>query len=241
MAQGRVKPRKSRRKPAKLGYTINIKLPITGRFRKADISVLDKQGEIAATDRVDIGDSRDRTRVANNLVKNLQKGTPEQWEKALQQAHLKAIEERRAVTDQVQQNPPPPLSTGCPEIEVTPEEHIVNNQAIEALCRDTTLFQRSGSLVHILHDQGPKKLKGIIRPANAPRIVIVREASLRERLTAVARFVKRMENSISQVHPPEFCTRAVAARGYWSGIRHLEGVIGSPILSRRHGAAIPRI
>lgn len=35
---------------------------------------------------------------------------------------------------------------------------------------------------------------------------------------------------VNQVHPPAFCISAVAARGYWSGVRHLEGVISSPIL-----------
>lgn len=121
-----------------------------------------------------------------------------------------------------------------PEIEVTPDEHLVNDQAVQALAADQAIFQRTGTLVQILHDHGPKTLKGIQRPANAPRIVLIREASLRERLTKVARFVKRRESEdgdeVVQVHPPAFCTSAVAARGHWPAVRHLEGVISSPIL-----------
>lgn len=121
-----------------------------------------------------------------------------------------------------------------PEIEVTPDEHVVNDQAIEALGSDQVVFQRGGTLVQIHHDHSSRTLKGIKRPANSPRIVIIKEASLRERLTAVARFVKRKETEegeeLNQVHPPAFCISAVAARGYWSGVRHLEGVISSPIL-----------
>ena len=121
-----------------------------------------------------------------------------------------------------------------PKIEVTPDEHIVNDQAVQAFAADQAIFQRGGSLVRILYDHSSKTLKGIQRPANAPRIAIIRKASLRERLTAVGRFVKRKESEegqeIIQVHPPAFCVSAVAARGHWPGVRHLKGVISSPIL-----------
>jgi hypothetical protein len=121
-----------------------------------------------------------------------------------------------------------------PEIEVTPDEHLVNDQAIAALVRDDSIFQRGGVIVQILYDHGKKTLKGITRPAHTPRICPLREASLRERLSRVARFVKYVEKEegveVVQQHPPAFCTSAVAARGHWPSVRHLEGVINSPIL-----------
>jgi hypothetical protein len=122
-----------------------------------------------------------------------------------------------------------------PEIDVTPDEHLVNDQAVAALNRDDSIFQRGGAIVQILHDHGKKTLKGITRPANTPRIAPLREASLRERLSAAARFVKRKENdegeeTVDQVHPPAFCVAAVGARGHWTSLRHLEGVISSPVL-----------
>lgn len=127
------------------------------------------------------------------------------------------------------------------EIDVTPDEHVVNDQAVLALSGDNVLFQRGGAIVQIQNDHSPRTLKGIKRPANAPRIVAIKEASLRERLTTVARFVKRKETDEGEVtihvHPPAFCISAVAARGHWPGMRHLEGVISSPIL-RANGTVL---
>jgi hypothetical protein len=122
-----------------------------------------------------------------------------------------------------------------PEIDVTPDEHLVNDQAVAALNRDDSIFQRGGAIVQILYDHGKKTLKGITRPANTPRITALREASLRERLSAAARFVKRKESedgeeTVDHIHPPAFCVAAVGARGHWTSLRHLEGVISSPVL-----------
>ena len=73
------------------------------------------------------------------------------------------------------------------------------------LAADQSVFQRGGLLVQILHDHSPETLKGIRRPANSPRIVGIREASLRERLSFVARFVKKKDSEdgeeLIQVHP----------------------------------------
>jgi hypothetical protein len=128
-----------------------------------------------------------------------------------------------------------------PEIEVTPDEHKVNDRAVAAIGRDESLYQRGGVLVQIVRDHGPQELTEISRPANAPRIALVKEPTLRERLTAVARFVKRKETDegeeFQQVHPPAFCIAAVAARGHWPEVRHLEGVISSPIL-RNNGTVL---
>lgn len=127
-----------------------------------------------------------------------------------------------------------PDSDGLPEIEVTPDEHRVNDEAVEALGRDKSLYQRGGALVQIQRDHSLKSLKGIVRPPNAPRIIPLREPTLRERLTKVARFVTKQETEdgmkTTHVHPPSSCVKAVAARGHWPMQRHLEGVISSPIL-----------
>ena len=121
-----------------------------------------------------------------------------------------------------------------PEIEVTPDEHKVNDQAVAAISHDKSLFQRGGVLVQIHRDDGPKKLSGITRPANAPRIAVIKDATLRERMSWSARFVKRKggdeDEEIVQVHPPAFCISAIAARGTWPDVRYLENVINSPIL-----------
>ncbi len=98
-----------------------------------------------------------------------------------------------------------------PEVEITPDEHKVNDAAIAAISTDKQLFQRGGALVQIQRDHGHETLKGITRPANAPRIVIIPDATLRERLTALVRFVKRSgsdeDEPFEHVHPPPSASR----------------------------------
>jgi hypothetical protein len=154
---------------------------------------------------------------------------------------LRLPDGRRQVLWAIGNSRPAEMDGDRPEIEVTPDEHRVNDQAVAALVSDSSLFQRAGILVHILHDHSSKTLRGITRPANMPRVAPLREVTLRERLSSVARFVvvKHRSKSVDvvQVHPPAFCTNAVAARGHWPGMRHLEGVISSPIL-RRDGTVL---
>ncbi len=118
------------------------------------------------------------------------------------------------------------------EIVVTTDESVVNDAAIAALASDDSIFQRGGKLVHVVtgdtHD-------GIDRPDNAPRILSISLATLRERLTLNARFVTETktedgERETKPAHPPKWNVEAVAARGHWSGIRHLAGVVTSPVL-----------
>jgi hypothetical protein len=104
------KPKKKcpRRKkgPAKLGFKVAIELPTGGTTRKADVTITDKDDAVVTTDRADLADGRERARLAKKFTTQFQKGTPEQWEAALQQAFLKAVEERKAAEQHAQQNPP---------------------------------------------------------------------------------------------------------------------------------------
>jgi hypothetical protein len=143
----------------------------------------------------------------------------------------------QAIGDAQPWEPPPdadPAADTRLEIEVTPDEHKMNDDVVKSLANDDAIFQRGATLVQILRDHGAKTLTGISRPPNTPRIATIKEATLRERLTAVARFVKRNESEegveIVHVHPPNYCVAAVASRGHWPKVRHLEGIIGSPII-----------
>lgn len=123
---------------------------------------------------------------------------------------------------------------GRPEIEVTADEHLVNDEAISALARDQTLFQRAGMLVRVIRPPAETTEGGVRRPAMAPRIAAIQSATLREMLSANARFVKMVgaedEAYLKRVHPPGFCVDAIAARGSWPGIRQLEAIVSSPTL-----------
>lgn len=114
------------------------------------------------------------------------------------------------------------------EIRISTDEAVVNEAVIQALAKDEKLYHRAGKLVHVViganHD-------GIDRPEDAPRVLAIPLAGLRERLTRVARFVDvDGEGKSKPAHPPKWCYEAVAARGQWSGIRPLAGVVTAPVL-----------
>jgi hypothetical protein len=124
---------------------------------------------------------------------------------------------------------------GRVRIEITPDEHLVNEQAVLALATAPGVFQRGGvGLVQILRDDAPAVLHGITRPPNAPRIVMLPSAVLRERLAATAYFYERKATAKGEVelqkHPPAFCVEGVLSRGHWQGVPHLEGVVDFPVL-----------
>ena len=118
------------------------------------------------------------------------------------------------------------------EIVISTDEAVVNEAVIQALAKDDQLYQRAGKLVHVVsgavHD-------GIDRPDDAPHILSLSLPGLRERLTRVARFVtvcesKEGESETKPAHPPKWCYEAIAARGQWSVIRSLAGVVTAPVL-----------
>src|SRR5581483_7104942 len=71
-----------------------------------------------------------------------------------------------------------------PAIIITTDEHLVNDAAVAALARDSTLYQRAGLLVRIVRDTSPAA-RGVRRPL-APRIEPLPAPLLRERLAANA-------------------------------------------------------
>lgn len=119
-----------------------------------------------------------------------------------------------------------------PTIPVTTEEWLVNDQAVAALANDADVYQRDGFLVRVIDDVEEQHQKGIRRPVG-PRIEHLPEASLREKLSAVARWVREVGRHDGVVEvptsPPATCVKAVAARGTWSRIRRLTGVVDYPV------------
>lgn len=64
----------------------------------------------------------------------------------------------------------------------------------------------------------------------APRIQPLPLASLRECLTRIVRFQKDGRNGPRAVHPPDWCVRAIAARGTWPGVPVLRAIVEWPVL-----------
>jgi hypothetical protein len=158
----------------------------------------------------------------------------------------------QAIVLAAQDADPPPARNGAgaqdggrPEIAITTEEHEVN-AAAAALTRDPFLYQRGGQLVRVVRDDSPAA-KGIRRP-HAPRIELLPQQLLRERLTLVALWVtlkeKRERSGEVKVekepaHPPAWSVAAVHARADWPGVRHLEAVVDYPVL-RPDGTILDR-
>jgi hypothetical protein len=119
-----------------------------------------------------------------------------------------------------------------PTIEITTEEHKVNEQASDALSRSKSIYQRINMLVRIARDVSPAA-KGV-RRVLAPRIDPLPLSLLRERMAEAARWVriKETQEGLMEVpmHPPAWSVSAVHARGHWPGIPHLEAVVDYPVL-----------
>jgi hypothetical protein len=127
----------------------------------------------------------------------------------------------------------PASEDGRPVIVVTTEEHLVNDQAVQAIGNDQSIFQRGGLLVRVVTDDSPAG-RGIRRPF-APRIDALPPPLLRERLTANARWIVAQTDNKGDVrykpgHPPGWCVSAVHSRSSWPNVRHLEIVVDYPVL-----------
>jgi hypothetical protein len=123
-------------------------------------------------------------------------------------------------------------SDGRPEIEIGVDEMRVNDEAIAALKGTPNLYQRANMLVHVLRDESRER--GIFRPQGSPRIAPLPSPRLREFMADRARWVAISgtgENAeLRPAHPPKWSVDAVAARGSWRGISHLEAVVECPTL-----------
>lgn len=122
----------------------------------------------------------------------------------------------------------PDATAAPPTIVITTQEKIVNDQAVNALANDETVFRRGDLLVHVIPDDGQDKL--IWRPKGSPRIALLRTPVLRERLAAAARWHAPQGSKLAPAHPPNWTVQAVHARGHWPAIRPLEGVVTGPVL-----------
>lgn len=119
-----------------------------------------------------------------------------------------------------------------PDIYLTPELLVVDDEAIAALGALDGLYQRGGILVEVLDDD---QLGGL-------RIQPVANHRLQEVLSDAARFlVWRKDSSgdpvLKQIEPPLSVATTILARGRWKNIPVLKGVVTSPTF-RRDGTII---
>jgi hypothetical protein len=124
----------------------------------------------------------------------------------------------------------PRAGTPVLHILVSTDAHEVVTAAAEALAADPEVYQRGGALVRVVRDTSEAAAEGH-RPAAEPRVEPVPLPTLLERLTAVAVWSKPDRKGVPEpALPPGWCVEALAARGEWPGIRHLEGTVPHPVL-----------
>lgn len=123
---------------------------------------------------------------------------------------------------------------GRTSIELTTKEYDINNTVIAALAPDSDLYQRGGQIVTVLY--GPKDEDDTIkRQGEAPRIEALGPATVREKISQHVRFYVETETDDGVEEKdkfvPDWCARAVHARGQWDGIRPLAGVVNHPVVT----------
>jgi len=118
-----------------------------------------------------------------------------------------------------------------PRIQVTPDMESVVNAAIVALKGRSDVYQRGGSLVRVVDDEGVPRIRGM-----AP-------ATLHETLAGVAEWFAYKATSEGgewrRCLPPKWAVEAVGARGQWPGVPVLRGVTEAPAL-RPDGSILQR-
>src|SRR5262249_49165413 len=97
-------------------------------------------------------------------------------------------------------DPKSPVVNDRPSITITTQEHEVNEQAVLALARDTSIYQRGNMLVRIVRDGSPAS-KGIRRPFT-PRIDPLPAPLLRERLAANVSWIKLRQVKEAVIEEP---------------------------------------
>ncbi|MGL6073422.1 MAG: hypothetical protein ACRC8S_04580 [Fimbriiglobus sp.] len=119
----------------------------------------------------------------------------------------------------------PVIVTGC-------DEHRVNAEATSALAREPDVYQRGGLLVTVqVQEVDTEATATIRRDAGTPVVRELPKPLLRERLTAVAGWVKETdEGERIPIHPPGWSVDAVLARGKWPEVRTLEAVLTHPVI-----------
>jgi hypothetical protein len=106
-AKAKNKPARRQKRPGKLGFTIRADLPTAAATRKADVTVLHKDGTVVTSDRADLGDGKERGRLARRLEKRFG-GDAGQWERALEQTYLEAVQLRAIAREAAQNRPASP-------------------------------------------------------------------------------------------------------------------------------------
>lgn len=114
------------------------------------------------------------------------------------------------------------------------EEFEVNDLVAFALGQLDDLYQRMGRIVRV--QEGRTQAPGEVEATERAEIRTVSEALLRDRISRACVFYSlKLDRETGELkrepaHPPHWCVSAVAQRGEWSTVRHLQLVTDVPLL-----------
>jgi hypothetical protein len=121
-----------------------------------------------------------------------------------------------------------------PRIEITCDEHVVVDQALDIIKPDPALFQRGNTLVMVTKASSAGKKRGVVeRPEGSVQIQTMPKAVLRRIMcTHAAWVVERVDGQgvpyFVRGHVPGWAVEQLWDLKHWPGVRHLEGVIEAP-------------
>lgn len=117
-----------------------------------------------------------------------------------------------------------------PDITLGPNTHLTTEAMAAALKKDPELYQRAGSLSHVVRADPESVIPGI-----EPGSPVIRQVPLSLLVNRVSRFARcvtprktKAGTKWVQCPPPSTTVRAVLEQGAWSGIRELRGVLEAP-------------
>jgi hypothetical protein len=123
-----------------------------------------------------------------------------------------------------------------PEIVIRADEHLVVDEALDAIKTDPALFQRGNVLVMVTRASSAGKQKGVVeRPDGSVQIATMPKAMLRRLMSMRAAWltykVDRKGNSaLVPAHVPGWAVDQLWDLRRWPGVRHLEGIIEAPTM-----------
>jgi hypothetical protein len=130
------------------------------------------------------------------------------------------------------EGPEPDESDSRAIVEVTNDEHAVNEQVIALLADGPELFQRAGELVHVVTDAEVQD--SIDRSPSGTRIRQLPQSALRGLISQHVDFRRRVRtkdgDDLKKINVPDWCVRAIHRQGSWQGIRPITGLITTPTI-----------
>jgi hypothetical protein len=119
-----------------------------------------------------------------------------------------------------------------PEVVITPDEHRVGDEAIEALAKDPNVYQRANQLVTVINIGSFTNTVG--RADGSPTTVGIHIARLRSMLAERVRWSQIKQGKNGEVkthaHPPRWAVEDVASRQEWAHIRRLAAIVETPTI-----------